>query len=113
MTAAIPAPTKLAPAFVAVVHAEALACSTDVKRFAKTLKGYLRARTGITFSVRVCKGTASEWVRVSGAGTMTVAEDAALRAVFPGKHAVMFGLVVSREDRVATLCAAAGVPLPA
>jgi hypothetical protein len=104
--------TVAAPVAVHTVHAEALACATDAKRFAKMLKQYLRVRTGIAFSVRAGKGTASEWVRVKGADAMTEVEDATLRALFPSKHAPMFGLTIASNERVAILCAAAGVPTP-
>lgn len=107
MTTAI-APLKLTATEVA---AEAAACASDVKLFAATLKRYLKARTGLTFSVRSAgRGTGREWVRVCGTGSqMTALEDATLRALFPNRHAVLFGLNIDRRERTEFLHVAAGV----
>lgn len=99
------------------VHAEALACDRDVKRFAATLKRYLRARTGVTFSVSRGRGTASGWVdvREMGQGSRPISSGnaAALQALF-GTLALGGHMSVrpGGGERVSVICKAAGFPLP-
>ncbi len=103
----------------AVVHAEALACNHDVKRFTATLKRYLRARTGVTFSVTKGsgRGLGSGWVDVreygQGSKGMSPGNAAALQAMFG--HIALGSHMSVRPDggeRVSVICKAAGVPLP-
>lgn len=99
------------------VHAEALACDRDVKRFAATLKRYLRARTGVTFSVSRGRGTASGWVSVREMGqrdgeSLGPESAATLEALFG--HIAMGEMSVrpGGGERVGVVCRAAGFPLP-